>query len=289
MPNEPHDDPIDAALLAARIREQRAASPDVTGPIGRRIEHHARIDSTSDRARAMAASGEPEGTVVFADEQTAGRGRAERQWHSPPGPGLYFSVILRPDAAPAAAPIFGLMTSVACCEALRELCSIPIRIKWPNDLVVDEGDARKKLAGILAEARTTSESIRDLVIGVGVNVNHRQDDFPPVIAARSTSLRIAAGRPFPRALVAARILTRLDVWYTLWNRHGNEPILESYAGAAPGLVGQAVRVVGAAPQGAAVTGTTAGLDADGALLVAPVGGGENLVIRYGEVLRLEDP
>ena len=285
-------DPMDAASLAAGIAAHRATSPDCTGLLGRRVEHHARIDSTSDRARAIAASGEPEGTVVVADEQTAGRGRAERQWHSPASLGLYFSVILRPDAAPADAPLFGLMAAVAVCEALRHVATIPVRIKWPNDLVVETAGVRRKLAGILAEARTTSDGIRDLVIGVGVNVNHQEADFPQGILGRSTSLRILAGRHFTRTAVAAEILTRLDAWYTLWNRFGTAPLLEAYTAAAVDLAGHAVRVTGGARHvstGSEPTGRTAGLGADGALHVIPDDGGEVLIIRYGEVLRLEEP
>ena len=284
-------DPVDAAALASLIESNRAASPDSRGLLGRRVEHHGRIDSTSDRARDIAMSGEPEGTVVIADEQTAGRGRAERLWHSPPGLGVYFSVILRPQAAPADAPFFGLMAAVAVCEALHEVSGIPVRIKWPNDLVVETGRVRRKIAGILAEARTTSDGIRDLVVGVGVNVNHDAADFPPEIAVRSTSLRLLEGHRFARAVVAAQVLTRLDVCYTLWNRVGNTPILEAYAARAVDLVGKPVRVLGGAQQdGATVapTGTTAGLGEDGALRIIPDDGGEVLVIRYGEVQRLEE-
>ena len=292
MTPAPHSDPLDAASLTASLEARRRTLPDLPVLLGRRVEHHARIDSTSDRARAIAASGEPEGTVVIADEQTAGRGRSERHWHSPPGLGLYLSVILRPDASPADAPIFGLMAAVAVCEALRDVVPVPVQIKWPNDLIVETSGVRRKLAGILAEARTTSDSIRDLVIGVGVNVNHEAADFPQEITGRSTSLRILAVRQFARVTLAAEILTRLDAWYTLWNRFGNTPLLEAYAAAAVDLVGHAVRVTGGARHDGAAsdpTGTTAGLSPDGALRVIPDDGGEALIIRYGEVLRLEEP
>ena len=284
-------DPLDAASLTEAIQRRRSTAPEAAAGLGRRVEYHPRIDSTSDRARDIAASGESEGTVVIADEQTAGRGRSQRHWHSPAGMGVYFSVILRPEAAPAQAPIFGLMAAVAVAEALQRISGLPIRIKWPNDLVVDTDGVRRKLAGILSEARTTSDGIRDLVIGVGVNVNHAEGDFPPEIRGKSTSLRLLKAAHFSRAEAAAEILTRLDAWYTLWNRHGHAPLLAAYTAAAVDLVGRAVRVTGTRPGNGEPepVGTTAGLDADGALRVVPDEGGDVLVVRYGEIVRLEEP
>lgn len=256
--------------------------------VGRRIEWHARIDSTNLRARALAASGEPEGTVVLAGEQTAGRGRGNRAWHSAGGAGLYLSAILRPQAAPAAVPLFGLMAALAAQEALRILGADAVSIKWPNDLLVGSGHtlAGRKLAGILTEARTFSDGIRDLVIGIGVNTGQTAADFPPELRAIATSLRelTGAGPPAPEPVAAAVILA-LDRWYRLWRRDGDAAVLAAYEASAPGLTGRRVRVEG----GPAWTGTTAGLTADGALRIRRDGAPERIeTIRCGDMIRIEE-
>ena len=260
--------------------------------IGRRIEFHETLGSTNDRARELAAQGEPEGTVVVADEQTRGRGRAERGWHSAPGLGVYMSVILRPSTPPSRAPLLGLMAAVAACEALTRVGSVPIAIKWPNDLI-SPGPAEHpaKIAGILVEARTAQDGVRDLVIGMGVNVNHQGRDFPADLRRPATSLRMLAGRGFDGASVAAEILTALDAWYTLWKTEGDAPVLRAFRALTPDLTGRRVRVSCgdlvegrfASSLGTAWVGTTSGLTDDGALLVLPDGGGPAREIRYGDV------
>jgi BirA family transcriptional regulator, biotin operon repressor / biotin---[acetyl-CoA-carboxylase] ligase len=284
--------PLEPGALQAALDAWRRARSGA-GPIGRRLEHHLRIASTNDRARELAASGEPEGTVVLAEEQTRGRGRGERAWHSPAGLGLYLSVILRPHAPASGAPLLGLMAAVAAAEALAAASPEPVRIKWPNDLVVPHGEGSaaslRKLGGILAEARASSDEIRDLVIGIGVNVDHRPGDFPPEFAHRATSLRILNDHPIDRRDLILSLLTALDDWYTLWGDRGDGPVLEHYERAALDLEGRRVRVT----DGASVwTGTTAGLSQDGALRVTPdpphPGAAEPAVsIRFGDVARVE--
>ena len=255
--------------LRARLEQQSGPSP-----VGRRLEYHEKIDSTNDRARVLAASGEPEGTVVLAGEQTRGRGRAERSWHSPPGLGLYLSVILRPAAPAARAPLLGLMASVASASALRA------DIKWPNDLLI----GGKKVAGILTEARSTENGIRDVVIGIGVNVNQQQGDFPPEIAASATSLRLARGATVERTAVALEIITALGRWYNLWSTAGDGRVLEEFRILATDLTGQRVRVM----EGDSVwIGNTAGISPEGALRVRR-DDGTVLEVRYGEVSRVTE-
>ena len=275
--------------MEALTRARLAAASGVF-VLGRSFEVHHSIESTNDRARELASCGEPEGTVVVADEQTRGRGRAARGWHSAPGLGLYMSVILRPRTPPARAPLMGLMAAVAVREALSKSTPAAIAIKWPNDIVVrrETPDGLGKLAGILTESRATSELVRDLVVGVGVNVNHLENDFPAEIAGRATSLRLLGGAALDRAELAAGILTAMDGWYTLWARSGDQPILEAFRAMALDLEGRRVRVVaGVGQEGVeALTGTTAGLAGDGALRVLPDGGGRPVDVRYGDVMRV---
>ena len=259
-----------------RLRANLAARHPGRAPVvGRRLEFHSRLDSTNDRARDLAASGEPEGTVVLADEQSRGRGRGDRSWHSPPGLGVYLSVILRPAAPAANAPFFGLLAAVAAAGALEG------SIKWPNDIMI----SGRKVAGILTEARTSSDTIREVVIGVGANVNQEQRDFPESIARLATSLRLERGRTLDRTDVACDILTALDEWYNLCSREGSGPIRESYERLAEGLSGRRVEV---GDGNGSFQGVTEGLSLDGALRVRRADGAREIVeVRYGEVRRVE--
>lgn len=281
--------PLDVDRLREALRPPPGETPAC---IGTRLEHHTSLLSTNDHARALAASGAPEGTVVLAEEQTRGRGRGDRTWHSPAGLGLYLTAILRPPSPAAEAPLFGLLAAVAAAEALGRLAPAPVALHWPNDVMLQatgSGAGWRKVAGILTEARTSADSIRDLVIGIGVNVNQEGQDFPPSIAARATSLRLALGRSLDRTEVAAKILKALGSWYTLCLREGTGPVLGAYRGVALDLEGRRVRVAGSPEPW---TGTTAGITQDGALRVIPDVGrpgtrGEAVAIRYGELLSVE--
>lgn len=279
-------DPLVLQQLLAAIASRRGKEESRAGIVGRRVELHRTLDSTNDRARELAASGEPEGTVVMAEEQTRGRGRATRSWHSAPGLGLYMTSILRPAASPTQAPMFGLLAAVAVAVSLARISSASVLIKWPNDLMVEDARRkRRKLAGILTEARTGPDLLRDLVIGIGVNVNHGPDDFPSEIAERATSLRMLRGHLVDRIEVAAEILTALDDWYTLWGREGEAPVLDAFRSLSPDIVGQRVSVGSGLETW---VGTTAGLTGEGALRVLPDGSRRAVEVRFGEVMRVEE-
>ncbi len=154
-----------------------------TGP----VHHFETLDSTNDLAKQLAAQGAPEGAVVVAEAQTGGRGRLGREWNSPPGVGLYVSLVLRPMLPPMELPQITLTTAVAVVRAVRRVAGVAPGIKWPNDLLLDG----KKLGGILTEMETESDRIRHVVVGLGLNVNN--PEFPPELAATATSLALAAG------------------------------------------------------------------------------------------------
>ena len=134
----------------------------------------AMTDSTNRVAMEMAENGAPHGTVVVADAQTAGRGRMGRRWVSPAGKNLYVSLLLRPSVPTVEAPLLALVAGVALADAV-EAVDVPASLKWPNDLYC----GGRKAAGILAEMASDPDGVRHVVIGVGLNVNMEEDDFPP--------------------------------------------------------------------------------------------------------------
>ena len=164
--------------------------------------------STNDEVRRLAAGAAPEGTVVVAEEQTAGRGRLGAAWHSPAGSGLYLSVLFRPAGSAPDATRFTLASAVAACEAARGVGAEDVAIKWPNDLLW----RGRKVAGTLAELRTTGTTVVDLVVGTGFNVAQEEGDFPPALAGSAASLAMATGREVERerlfALYVAALLDR---------------------------------------------------------------------------------
>lgn len=159
------------------------------------------IGSTNDAALALAAAGEPEGASVFADQQTAGRGRRGRAWSSPPGAGLYLSVILRDADFPKAPGLVTLGAGVAAAAAIESASGLPVRLKWPNDLVI--GAEWRKLGGILCEAQGPDA----LVVGIGINLTAAA--HPPEVTARATSVESELGRSVDRAPIIVETLARL--------------------------------------------------------------------------------
>ncbi|MDR3051553.1 MAG: biotin--[acetyl-CoA-carboxylase] ligase [Oscillospiraceae bacterium] len=228
------------------------------------------VDSTNARAKALAQGGAPHGALVVADEQTCGRGRRGHGWHSPPGLGIWCSVILRPQVQTEAAPGLTLVTALAVADGLRSSCGLDTAIKWPNDLRVGE----RKLCGILLELSADMEGVQWVVAGIGVNVGHRRADFPPDLGESATSLAMELGAPPPRAGVLAAILAALDIRYAQWATDGLAALMPDYT-ARSATLGQRVRVC--AGQGA-WDGLALGVDGTGALLVRDDGGTERRVL-----------
>ncbi len=170
-----------------------------------------KIDSTNTECKRRAVSGAPEGLVVIAEEQTGGRGRLGRSFQSPPGCGLYLSALLRPRLEPQDAADFTAWVAVAVCDGVEAACGVRPRIKWTNDLVLDG----RKLCGILTELGLESETnaLEYLVTGIGINVNHRPEDFSEEVRPVAVSLAQALGRPVRRAELAAQVILALDRMY----------------------------------------------------------------------------
>ncbi len=188
--------------------------------IGREILFFEQIDSTNTVVHGQALQGAPEGLVVLADAQSQGKGRRGRNWISPPGLNLYFSVLLRPPVAKEKIALLTLMAGVACAEGLRRAVDLEIKIKWPNDLLIRE----KKVAGILSEGEPSQGFI---VLGIGVNVNWPIAEMPQEIRETATSLYAEKGCKFSRAMIGQELLAELEKEYLLFLREGFSPRLRA--------------------------------------------------------------
>lgn len=190
-------------------------SPAESPPFLARHQRFEQVGSTNDVVRSWLRAGEPEVCLAVADEQTSGRGREGRSWTAPPGRALLLSLGFRPTwLEPGRVWHLAATVSVAMAEAAERVGELPagsVRLKWPNDLVIeDDGDIRK-LAGVLGETDGVGSSNPVAVVGIGVNADWDASDFPPTLAETMTSLREVAGRPFDRDALLDAFLARLDV------------------------------------------------------------------------------
>lgn len=235
------------------------------GPFARRIVWYRHVGSTNDVAGVLAEQGVDEGTVVVADEQTAGRGRLGRAWASPPGAGLYVSIVLRP--SPRVAPLLTIASGVAVADGIASATGLEVQLKWPNDVLV----SGRKLAGMLAEG-----AARHVVLGVGINVMPAA--YPPDVASCATSIESELGRPVDRGLVLAECLAALALRYRELSHEGGRGVLDAWRRRATATLGRRVEWDGG---GEGRLGLAENIDEDGALLVRS--GSELIRIRSGEV------
>lgn len=201
------------------------------------IVYFRETDSTNLRAKELADSGAPEGTVVVAEGQTEGRGRRGRTWFSPAGEGIYVSIILRPVLSPNEAPRLTLLAAVAAAESLLHLAPLGIRIKWPNDIMV----GGKKLAGILTQISTEMDAVDYIVVGIGINVNTPPKGFPDDLRDRATSILAETKKPFPRIALLRLYLETLEDRYEAFRQSGFLPILERWKELSD-IIGRSIRV-----------------------------------------------
>lgn len=244
------------------LTEGEIASGLLTEWLGRSLVCKALTGSTNSDASALGRSGAPEGTVVVADAQTAGRGRLGRSWVSRPGLNLYMSILLRPRIVPAAAPQLALVAGLAVAEAFEEE-GAAASIKWPNDVLL----GGRKACGILTELEAEADRVEFVVVGIGVNLNSVDEDFPPELRTRATSLRLARGREVERARFAGQLLSRFERCYERFRAHGFGGLASEWERRSA-LVGRELTVEG---PGEVLRGEYAGVDADGALLLRQLG------------------
>ena len=230
-----------------------------TALVGKKIICYDAVDSTNLVLKQLAHEGAEDGTVVVADSQGTGRGRMERHFFSPPGKGIWVSILLRPTFLPQDAPKCTLMAAVAVARAMERF-GLRAAIKWPND-IIHEG---RKLVGILTEMSAEMDRVDYVVIGIGINVNIAREDFPEELRDTATSLMQMKGTPLPRVAFLQELLRAVDVLYQEVQREGLAPVLAAWRKYAVTL-GQTVRVIG--PAGEEFEGVAADIDADGALFV----------------------
>jgi BirA family transcriptional regulator, biotin operon repressor / biotin---[acetyl-CoA-carboxylase] ligase len=274
--------PLNARRLAAALVTE-------AGP-WTRLDLRAETGSTNADVASAAREGEPEGLVVVAEAQTAGRGRRGRAWTSPPRAGLTTSVLLRPGVAvperewPAAPPAaYGwlpLLAGVALVETVTGLAEVPAVLKWPNDLMV--GDL--KCAGILAEGVPAGGGAPAVVVGIGLNVTLREGELPEDRPA--TSLQLAGAVMTDRDPLLRSLLRRLGDWYGRWRLAGGDAsacgLLDAYRHHC-GTIGRSVQVK--LPSGGELVGEAATIDADG-LLVVRTADGRSQSVAAGDVLHV---
>lgn len=186
--------------------------------VGRNLFYYDETDSTNTRIRLFAESGEEAGTLAVADMQTAGRGRRGRTWISPSGSSVYMSLLLKPDILPTQASMLTLVMALAIASAIEDETGLDAQIKWPNDIVVDNN----KVCGILTEMDMEADYIRDIIIGVGINVNQAElDEFAEEIRAHASSLRIKKGHIISRASLVAKSMFYFEKYYEQFIADGN--------------------------------------------------------------------
>jgi BirA family biotin operon repressor/biotin-[acetyl-CoA-carboxylase] ligase len=215
------------------------------------------VSSTNDLAVAMAERGTPEGRVVVANGQSAGRGRHGRSWASPPGAGLYVSAVLRPPSH--ALPLLTIAAGVAVVEAIQAATGLVADVKWPNDVYAHG----RKVAGILAEASSSNAAaIQHVVVGAGINVMPAA--YPPEVAGRATSLEAELGRDVDRGLLLAEYLCALAARYQDLLGRRSDAVVRAWRARAASMLGRRVEWEGG---GATRDGVALDIDESGALVV----------------------
>jgi BirA family biotin operon repressor/biotin-[acetyl-CoA-carboxylase] ligase len=224
----------------------------------KKIHHFFRTDSTNRVALELAYAGEPEGTVVLAEEQTAGRGRAGRTWHSERASGIYVTLLLRPKISPVQAPLLTMMAGLSAHTAIQAQTGLQPDVKWPNDLML----SGKKLGGILTEMHAEPNLVRFVIVGIGINVN--QEKFPAELSGTATSLQVETGKSQSRLELLARLLREFETDYNRFLREGSRSITERFTQVSSYARGKRVRVSNG---NESYAGVTAGLLPEGLLQV----------------------
>lgn len=230
-----------------------------TKTIGRTIHVYETVTTTQKIAHELAINGAKDGTLIIADEQTMGRGRLGRNWHSKKGTGIWMSLIIKPEISVQKAPQFTLLTAVALCMAIEEVTGLEPFIKWPNDLLLQQ----KKVAGILTELIAEENRVQAIIIGIGINVNHTETDFPEELRDKATSLAIEKGTTILRPKLVQNFCLKFEKLYETYNKTGFQPIKllwESYN------ISIGKKILARTNQ-RTIVGTALGINEDGVLLL----------------------
>ncbi len=254
---------------------QAGAVQMTTSIVGRSYIYLPEVDSTNSEAKRRMRSGCRDGLVIVAENQTAGRGRMGRKWHSVPGKGLYFSVVLFPERLPInRASLLVPLTAVAVCKAIINAIDLPVVLKWPNDLLYQG----QKLGGILLEAGGEADSVKYAILGIGINANLVEEDIPPELSTIVTSISLAQGKPVGRRTLLQEILTSLDAYYNKFFQQGSEAFLDEYRDLCWTL-GKPIKFLW---QDQTWSGIAQGIESDGGLRVQ-LENEDILVLRSGDV------
>ncbi|WP_203472996.1 biotin--[acetyl-CoA-carboxylase] ligase [Dissulfurispira thermophila] len=242
------------------IEEIKSAILGQSNIIGKDIIFFDTIESTNTYAMKLADTGCPEGTVIIADAQTGGKGRLGRKWLSPHGKNLYMSVVLKPAIPPKDASLLTLMSAVACASAIKQVSSLHVSIKWPNDIMT----CNKKLGGILTEIKADMDRIFHAVIGIGININLDINDIPDEIRTTATSIKIEQDiAAFSRSIVTAEIIKELDRWYSIFLQNRRKAIIKEWLKLSS-TIGRVVKVTVGANT---FTGIAETIDEEGMLIL----------------------
>jgi len=243
-------DSLAAVELAAGLNLKR---------IARRVYCVRETDSTNQYAFRLADEGMEEGTVVVAESQTAGKGRLGRRWESPFGVNLYCSIILRPPLSPVRASQLTFLSAVAVCRAIDTFTRLKPQLKWPNDILINGS----KVAGLLNELNAEMDTVHFVILGIGVNINMRREQFPEGLRHPASSLLIEGGVPVDRSGFARAVLSALDDLYDIYLHQGFSPVKNEWLSRST-VVGRRVRVSFGKE---VLEGNVSGIDDDGALLL----------------------
>jgi BirA family biotin operon repressor/biotin-[acetyl-CoA-carboxylase] ligase len=229
------------------------------------------VSSTQDVAKEWVLKGAPHGAVVIADMQTSGRGRVGRSWFSPPSKNIYLTAVLQLPSSHPPMGTLSLLSSVAVAEALRKF-GAKVFVKWANDVVAEDG---RKLVGILVEGFEPEPKKHWALVGIGINVNIAENEFPDELKLTATSLSIICGRQIDRYEVFAEVLWSLEFWWEKWVSNELDPFWEAYD-QLDWLKGKKVRAI--LPDGTTIEGIALGVTADGELrLLLPDGTERKLI------------
>lgn len=242
------------SLTATEIQHQLP-----TRWLGKSLFCYRSVKSTNDRAAEIAERGAVEGTIITAEEQTKGRGRLGRQWHSPPGAGIYVSIVFKPRLRPDNAPGISVATAVALADTLDVYLPNEVHIKWPNDVLI----RGRKIAGILTELSAEGSRINHVIVGVGVNVNQRAGEFPEAIKPIATSLRREVKRKVNRVELLQQFLKNLEKQYERYQVHRLQKTrskLRRYSS----LIGHEITIRAGKSE---TVGVAKDIDADGCLIL----------------------